>query len=118
MAEIDANKFMLSKYEALLQETTEVKMFKLGVCYGYFQLYRQICQEYDIETADKCFANTFKDENFPDFLTMVQMYKMPNKFEHLLERLRCKKDSLNEDEVDMVSEFADFLYKKGVKKDG
>ena len=33
MAEIDANKFMLSKYEALLQETTEVKMFKLGVCY-------------------------------------------------------------------------------------
>lgn len=118
MAEIDANKFMLSKYEALLQETTEVKMFKLGVCYGYFQLYRQICQEYDIETADKCFANTFKDENFSDFLTMVQIYKTPNKFERLLEKLRYKKDNLDKDEVDMVSEFANFLYKKGVKKDG
>ena len=118
MAKIDVDKFVSSKYEALLQETTEIKMFKLGVCYGYFQLQRQICQGYDVETADKHFANTLKDENFSDFLTMVQMYKMPNKFEHLLERLRYKKDSLNEDEVDMVSEFAEFLYKKGVKKDG
>ena len=118
MAEIDANKFMLSKYEALLQETTEVKMFKLGVCYGYFQLYRQICQDYGVEKADKCFASTFKDANFTDFLTMVQIYKTPNKFEHLLEKLRYKKDNLDKDEVDMVSEFADFLYKKGVKKDG
>ena len=49
---------------------------------------------------------------------MVQIYKTPNKFEHLLEKLRYKKDNLDKDEVDMVSEFADFLYKKGVKKDG
>ena len=78
MATIDVNKFMSSKCDALLQETTEVKMFKLGVCYGYFQLYRQICQDYGVEKADKCFINTFKDANFTDFLTMVQIYKTPN----------------------------------------
>ena len=46
---------------------------------------------------------------------MIKMYQMPNKFNTMLMAMR-KKDELNKDEVDMVSEFAEFLYQKGIKE--
>ena len=33
MTEIDVEKFLGSRCDALLNETTEMKMFKIGVCY-------------------------------------------------------------------------------------
>ena len=115
MAEIDVEKFLSSKYNALLKETTESKMFNLGVCYGYFFTYKTLKELGYADIAESLISSIKDDEAYLDLLTMIKMYQMPNKFNTMLMAMR-KKDELNKDEVDMVSEFAEFLYQKGIKE--
>ena len=115
MAEIDVEKFLSSKYHALLKETTESKMFNLGVCYGYFLTYKTLKELGYADIAESLTSFAKDDEAYSDLLTMVKMYQIPNKFNTMLMAMR-KKDELSKDEVDMVSEFAEFLYQKGIKE--
>ena len=116
MAEIDVEKFLSSKYNALFKETTESKMFNLGVCYGYFFTYKTLKELGYADIAESLISSIKDDEAYLDLLTMIKMYQMPNKFNTMLMAMR-KKDELSKDEVDMVSEFAEFLYQKGIKKE-
>ena len=115
MAEIDVEKFLSSKYNALFKETTESKMFNLGVCYGYFFTYKTLKELGYADIAESLRSFAKDDEAYSDLLTMVKMDQMPNKFNTMLMAMR-KKDELSKDEVDMVSEFAEFLYQKGIKE--
>ena len=115
MAEIDVEKFLSSKYNALFKETTESKMFNLGVCYGYFFTYKTLKELGYADIAESLTSFAKDDEAYSDLLTMVKMYQMPNKFNTMLMAMR-KKDELSKDEVDMVSEFAELLYQKGIKE--
>ena len=115
MAEIDVEKFLSSKCNVLFRETTESKMFNLGVCYGYFFTYKTLKELGYADIAESLISSIKDDEAYLDLLTMIKMYQMPNKFNTMLMAMR-KKDELNKDEVDMVSEFAEFLYQKGIKE--
>ena len=66
----------------------------------------------DIAESITSFAKD--DETYSDLLIMIKMYQMPNKFNTMLMAMR-KKDELSKDEINMVSEFAEFLYQKGIK---
>ena len=115
MAEIDVEKFLSSKCNVLFNETTESKMFNLGVCYGYFLTYKTLKELGYADIAESLTSFAKDDETYSDLLTMIKMYQMPNKFNTMLMAMR-KKDELSKDEVDMVSEFAEFLYQKGIKE--
>ena len=115
MAEIDVEKFLSSKYNALFKETTESKMFNLGVCYGYFFTYKTLKELGYADIAESLTSFAKDDEAYLDLLTMIKMYQMPNKFNTKLMAMR-KKDGLSKDEINMVSEFAEFLYQKGIKE--
>lgn len=115
MAEIDVNKFVDSKYIALFKETTESKMFNLGICCGYFLTYKTLKELGYADIAESITSFAKDDKTYSDLLTMIKMYQMPNKFNTMLMAMR-KKDELSKDEVDMVSEFAEFLYQKGIKE--
>ena len=120
MAEVDVEKFVNSKYSDLFRETTESKMFNLGVCYGYFLTYKTLKELGYADIAESLTSFAKDDETYSDLLTMIKMYQMPNKFNTMLMAMRKKdelsKDELSKDEVDMVSEFAEFLYQKGIKE--
>ena len=118
MAEIDVEKFLSSKYHALLKETTESKMFNLGVCYGYFLTYKTLKELGYADIAESLTSFAKDDETYSDLLTMIKMYQTPNKFNTMLMAMRKNKqeDQLTKDELNMVSEFADFLYQKGIKE--
>ena len=117
MAEIDVNKFVDSKYRALFKETTESKMFDLGVCYGYFITYKTLKELGYADIAESITSFAKDDETYSDLLTMIKMYQMPNKFNTMLMSMRRKnqRDELSKDEINMVSEFAEFLYQKGIE---
>ena len=115
MAQIDVEKFLSSKYNALFKETTESKMFNLGVCYGYFLTYKTLKELGYADIAESLTSFAKDDEAYSDLLTMMKMYQMPNKFNTMLMAMR-KKDELSKDEINMVSEFAEFLYQKGIKE--
>ena len=62
MAQIDVEKFLSSKYNALLKETTESKMFNLGVCYGYFLTYKTLKELVDEQNEFKSVGNNERVE--------------------------------------------------------
>ena len=90
MAEIDVEKFLGSRYDALLNETTEMKMFKIGVCYGYFLTYKTLKENGYADISESLMGFAKDDETYSNLLTMIKMYQTPNKFNTMLMAMRKK----------------------------
>ena len=111
-------RYIQKKFDDIQKDTPAAKAYTLGIAVGMLECYKGIKKMDSKETADKCFDNLDKNEEYTVILRTligIENEESRTKAEKLAEKIQSLKKpekKLEDDDRDFLEEFMEFLYKK------
>lgn len=118
MSDYSVQKYIEKKLDDIYKETTTNKAFNIGMAVGMYQAYKYCKIGFGKESADKCFADLNKNDEYT--ITLRTLIELDNKesvtsAEKILEQYEeLKKPNviMSDEQREILEEFMEFLYKK------